>query len=185
MDKIVLDLIKYLAHIFGGTRAVNPLTHVLRISEIHPVYVNIECPRMPQFRIAVNSDYDACERFKTKCEPVAFFPGVLENNFSLRAYPIYLVVPWNAFSIKKILHCTRGLVLFNRVDGPDRINGPCFDNEMGQWGAILLNNEAALKNLAYADHDKNLFEALGDNWRDLAWLRTLLGGDKVLYKLKQ
>jgi hypothetical protein len=185
MDKFILDMIRRLAHIFGGTRELNPLTHVLRISEIHPVYVNIECPRMPQLRIADNPDYDACEELKAKCNPAAFFPGVLENNFPLRAYPVYLVVPWNALGVENLLGCMRGSILFNRVVGPDRVAGPCFDNEMGQWGAVLLKDEIALKNLPYADHDKNLFEALGDNWRDLGWLHALLEGDKVLYKIKK
>ena len=185
MEKFVLKLIKHLAHVFGGTRVVNPLTHVLRISEIHPAYVNIECPLMPQLRLTVNPDYDACEGFKAKCEPVAFFPGVLENNFPLRAYPIYLVVPWNVLGVENLLGCMRGLILFNRVDGPDRINGPCFDNEMGQWGAALLKHEAALQNLAFTKHDRNLIQALGEKWPDLDWLQALLKGDKILFKIKK
>lgn len=184
MDKFVVALIDRLAYIFGNTRALNPFTSVLRISSIHPVYANIECPAMPRLRINTNFSYDACERFKARCESVAFFPGLLENGFPLRTYPIYLVVPWNAPGAGNSLDCMRGLVLFNRVVGPDPVHGPQLDNEMGQWGAILMKDETALKNLPYQEHDRSLALALGKNWRDLSWLRSLLQEKHILYRLK-
>jgi hypothetical protein len=181
MDKFVLELIKRLASIFSGMRVSDPYIDVRRISKIHPVYANIHTPRMARLRHQVNPDYDACEKFKAKCQPVAFFPGMLENNFPLCKYPIYLVVPWGAYDVQNALTCMRGVVLFNRVVGPDPVEGPSFDNEMGQWGAVLLGDETVLRNLPY---DKSMEKAMPDP-HDISWLMHLLKGDKILFKLKQ
>ena len=187
MEKFVLDLIKRFAYILNGTRVLNPRTNVRRISEIHPVYADINTPADCVARLGieeVNPDFTACESFKKKCQPIAFFPGQMENNFPYCAYPIYLVAPWEFWLMPNALTCMRGLVLFNRVIGPDKIVGPQFDNELGQWGAVLLKNEIALKNFSYQDHDRALEMALGENWRDVNWLRDLLKKEKILYKLK-
>lgn len=183
----ILELIGQMAHIFDGVPGQNPRTDIIRISEIHPVYVNIDMPAGRSIRMGIeeaNLDFDACEKFKAKCEPVAFFPGQLENNFPLCAYPIYLVVPWQARDITVGLYCMQGLVLFNRVIGPDRVIGPQFDNELGQWGAVSISDELVLANLPYLEHDRGLKLAIGENWHDLFWLRELLQGKKTLYKLK-
>lgn len=189
MEQFVRDLIQQLAHIFNGTRTLNPLTEVRRISEIHPVYADIHSPMMARLHITVNPAFDACEKFKAKCEPVAFFPGSHIDGASYqvtyRAYPIYLVAPWEALDIPDSLQSMRGLILFNRVIGPDRIFGSHFDNEMGQWGVSLIKDEIALKNLPYQEHDRGLIQAMGKNWRDLSWLKSLLEREKVFYALKQ
>jgi hypothetical protein len=178
-------LIERFEKIIEGKEPLNPRTEVIRISEIHPVYVNIDTPPA-RFKkvLQANPDFEACERFKARCRPVAFFPGELENNLPLNAFPIYLVIPWNNAGPLELLQRMRGLVLFNRVVGPDRIIGPCFDNEYGQWGAVLLRDETALLNFPYMDRDRSLKIALGKNWRDIGWLRSLLMSNEViLYNL--
>lgn len=183
MEKVALDLIKRFAHIINGTRVLNQRTEVIRTSEIHPIYANFHAPIAKMARLGMDEslDFDACEAFKAKYLPVAFFPGRMENNFPWKAFPIYLVVPWNC-AIPALLNCVRGLVLFNRVDGPDKIYGPCFDNEFGQWGAVLFEDEIALKNFPYQEHDRSLEMALGSDWRDIEWLRSLLLQDKIFYE---
>lgn len=79
----------------------------------------------------------------------------------------------------------KGLIVFCRVIGPDRILGPHFDNEYGQWGAVLMKDEIALKNFPYQEHDSSLEMALGHDWRNLEWLRSLLMRNQVLYELKR
>lgn len=191
MFKLAMDLVGRFAKIFSSEkRELNSRTSVIRTSEIHPVYANIDTPASRIVKIGIeeeNSDYVACEQFKKKSEPVAFFPGELENNFPLNAFPIYLVVPWNGgLSINESLKQMSGLVVFNRVAGPDKVNGPCFDNEYGQWGAILLKDETALINLPYQEYDRSLKIALGKNWRDIEWLRRLLRGDRyIIFKEKK
>lgn len=187
MDKFVLDLIKRLAHIFGGTRPLDPYTSVLRVSGAHPVYVNIGTPAGKLIilnRADSNLDFAVCQRFKEEYEPVDFFPGRICNDFSCYKYPVYLVVPWNAPGVENLLGCMRGLVIFNRVIGPDPVVGPHFDNEMGQWGAILLRDEIALKKLPYQEYDKTIRRALG-RFCEINWLRALLEGDNVLYKIRK
>lgn len=185
---VALSLVARFASIFSSKKEeLNPRTEVIRTSEIHPVYVNIDTPpdRYVRQGLDKNPDFEVCETFKDKCEPVAYFPGELENNFPLNAFPIYLVVPWNGTGINELLKQMRGLVIFNRVIGPDKIEGPCFDNEYGQWGAILLKNEVALINLPYVEHDRSLKIALGQNWRDIEWLRRLLMDDRaIIFKPK-
>lgn len=186
MEQFVFDLIKRFAHIFHGTRVLNLRTNVRRISEIHPVYADIDTPADRVVRLGIeeaNPDFSICESFKEKCQPIAFFPGQLENNFPYCAYPIYLVVPWNC-QVPELLKCICGLILFNCVTGPDKITGLHFDNEYGQWGAVLMKDEIALKNFAYQEHDRNLEMALGPDWHNLSWLCSLLQGKEILYHLK-
>lgn len=181
---IALSLVARFAKIFSSKKEeLNPRTDVIRTSEIHPVYVNINTPPSRYIKLGIgesNPDFVACEAFKDKCEPVAYFPGELENNFPLNAFPIYLVVPWNGTGINELVKQMRGLVVFNRFIGPDKIEGPCFDNEYGQWGAMLLKNEVALINLLYVEHDRSLKIALGQNWRNVEWLRRLLMDDRAI-----
>jgi len=183
--EIVMELINALIRVFGGNKLPNPRTRVLRISEIHPLYANFDTPASRSARLGLedrNLDFELCEEFKGRCNPIAFFPGKVENGFPFRQYPIYLVVPWGVES-PSFAHI-RGLILFNRVMGPDRIEGPCFDNEPGQWGAILAKDEIVLRNLPYQTHDKTLRDALGEKWQDISWLKTLLEGKNLLCKLK-
>lgn len=185
MDKCVLDLINLLSSIFAGTKICARGVDIYRPSAIYPVFLNIH-----NFMFATrrsNPELLGCEALKAKFEPVAYFPGMpgKEGGPGYNAFPIYLVAPWFAENIPGELTAIRGLVVFNRVIGPDPILGPHFDNEMGLWGAVLISDESALKNLPYQEHDKTLESALGENWRDLEWLHLLLTQDKIIYKLRK
>lgn len=185
MEKFVLDLIKCLSPIFGGTKTRARGVDISRPNVVYPVFMNIH-----NFMFATrrsNPELFACEAMKAKCEPAAYFPGMpgKEGGPGFNAFPIYLVVPWFAENIPDELIAIRGLVVFNRVIGPDPILGPYFDNGVGLWGAILASDELSLKNLPYQEYDKSLILALGENWRDLSWLSSLLMQSEIIYKLKK